>query len=326
MPPSPDQRFLVSPAERGLRLDRFLAEHLDGWSRSEIRDAISSGRVTVNGSTPSVVWFVKPGQDVRVRSAASAPLPGPEGIGIVYQDKALAVVSKPPGMVVHPSPGHAGHSLEELLLPILGGGSYRPQIVHRLDRETTGLVVLARSASSRFKLMKAFASRQVEKRYRVVVWGKVLWEECEVTVPLRESQRRSGRRVELLGEGEADPAAKEAHTRFRVIERGQGWAELAAWPLTGRTHQIRVHLTSLGCAVIGDTVYGRTAHLSALREHPWAVRLLPGEDQFLLHAEQLRLTHPQTGKALELSAPPPESYAAALTMLREKLPGAEKAV
>lgn len=299
------------------RLDRFLAGQVPDLSRSAAQRLIDEGRVTVNGEPARSSYKVRAGDQVVVL------LPGDDGVQelrpesiplhVVYEDDALLVVDKPAGMVVHPAPGHTGGTLANALLahsPALAGldlpsSEQRPGIVHRLDRDTSGLILLAKTEKVQRALQQQFKDRRVDKAYLALVHGHLqpAWGRIEAPIG-RDPQHRQ--RMAVL------PGGREAVTEYHVLEQfawqtgpAAGMYSLVkAEPRTGRTHQIRVHLASVGHAVVGDPVYGRR------RTH------LPLERQFL-HAGHLGFQHPVTGQRLELDAPLPADLAGVLELLRE---------
>ncbi|MDX9830232.1 MAG: RluA family pseudouridine synthase [Anaerolineae bacterium] len=299
------------------RLDRFLAGQVPDLSRSAAQRLIDEGRVTVNGEPARSSYKVRAGDQVVVL------LPGDDGVQelrpeaiplhVVYEDDALLVVDKPAGMVVHPAPGHTGGTLANALLahsPALAGldlpsSEQRPGIVHRLDRDTSGLILLAKTEKVQRALQQQFKDRRVDKAYLALVHGHLqpAWGRIEAPIG-RDPQHRQ--RMAVL------PGGREAVTEYHVLEQfawqtgpAAGMYSLVkAEPRTGRTHQIRVHLASVGHAVVGDPVYGRR------RTH------LPLERQFL-HAGHLGFQHPVTGQRLELDTPLPADLAGVLELLRE---------
>jgi 23S rRNA pseudouridine1911/1915/1917 synthase len=297
------------------RLDRFLAEQVPDLSRSAAQRLIDEGRVTVNGEPARPSYKVRAGDQVVVLLPSDEPheiLPEAIPLQVVYEDSVLLIVDKPAGMVVHPAPGHEGGTLANALLahsPELGGqdlsplGS-RPGIVHRLDRDTSGLILLAKTEKAQRILQQQFKDRLVDKAYLALVHGHLqpAWGRIEAPIG-RDPQHRQ--RMAVL------PGGREAVTEYHVLEQysrqtgpASGMYSLVqAEPKTGRTHQVRVHLASVGHAVVGDAVYGRR------RTH------LPLGRQFL-HARHLGFQHPVTGQRLEVDAPLPADLAGVLELLR----------
>jgi 23S rRNA pseudouridine1911/1915/1917 synthase len=284
------------------RLDVAVAR-LCGLSRPQAHRLIAEGLVSADGRVR-----VKPGDrllggerlTVRVPAPVAAD-PQPEAIplSIVYEDEHLIVVDKPAGMPVHPGPGHSGHTLVNALLahcPDLPGigGVQRPGIVHRLDKDTSGLIVAAKTEGAHHGLTRQLAERRMHKTYLTLVDGKLQPDEALIDAPIG---RDPNNRKRMLVNG---AAPRDAQTSFRVRERRRGYTYLEASPITGRTHQIRVHLASLGHPVVGDAVYGRPTRLVARQ---------------FLHAWRLTLHHPVDGRELSFEAPLAKDLEAALRQL-----------
>jgi 23S rRNA pseudouridine1911/1915/1917 synthase len=307
-----EERIEFELHEGKTRLDKVLADQVPDLSRSAAKRLIEAGRVTVNGDPAKASYKVSPGDQVVVFLPSDAP-PGlvPEAIPlqIVYEDRSLLVVDKPAGMVVHPAPGHPGGTLVNALLAycpeLAASGDERPGIVHRLDRDTSGLILVAKTNKARRALQRQFKERQVSKAYLALLDGHLqpAWGRIEAPIG-RDPQHRQ--RMTVLAGG------REAVTEYHVLEQfahqvgpAAGNYTLAeAQPLTGRTHQIRVHFASIQHPVVGDEIYGR--------RRPG----LPVPRQFL-HARQLDFRHPLTGERLCLEAPLPEDVSTVLTLLRE---------
>lgn len=295
-----------------VRLDKFLAEQVPELSRSEIQRLIASGRVTVDGEPAKPSHKVRMGEEVVVLVPAEEStelLPEAIPLDIVYEDQVLLVVDKPAGMVVHPAPGHSGGTLVNALLAhcpeLAAGEDDRPGIVHRLDRDTSGLILVAKNEKARRALQRQFKERQVHKAYLALLDGHLhpAWGRIEAAVG-RDPHHRQRMSVQTGG--------REAITEYHVLEQfahrvgpaAGDYTLVEAEPLTGRTHQIRVHLASIGHPVVGDGVYGRRR------------TSLPVSRQFL-HARRLGFKHPTTGQRLELEAPLPEELATVLDLLRQ---------
>ena len=290
------------------RLDRFLAERAGGLSRSAIQRLIDDGRVTVNAELAKASYQVRPGD----RVVACVPQPGSEEpaaevipLGIVYEDQVLIVIDKPAGMVIHPAPGHQSGTLVNALLahcPELAGDSQdrRPGIVHRLDRDTSGLILVAKNEQIRRALQRQFQARQVHKVYLALLDGYLEAAHGRIEAPLGRDPRHRQRMAVV-------PGGREAITEYRLLATfaGGDYSLVEAEPKTGRTHQIRVHFASIGHPVVGDTVDGRRR------------TSLPVPRQFL-HAQRLGFTHPLTGRPLQFEAPLPDDLAAALRLLEQK--------
>ncbi|MFC2031475.1 RluA family pseudouridine synthase [Chloroflexota bacterium] len=295
----------------GGRLDKYLAERVPELSRSAAQRLVETGQVTVNGEPVRPSYKVRPGDLVVVAMPpvfSSEPMAEEIDLEIVHEDSALLVIDKSAGMVVHPAPGHPSGTLVNALLaycPELAVGTdERPGIVHRLDRDTSGLIVVAKSDKARRALQRQFKDREVQKSYMALLDGYVApaWGRVEAPVG-RDPQHRQRMRVM--------PGGREAVTEYHVIEQfshrvgpaaGQ-YTLVEAEPKTGRTHQIRVHFASIGHPVVADPVYGRRR------------TSLPLSRQFL-HAWRLGFRHPTTGHRLQFEAPPPADLAEALVLLR----------
>ena len=310
-----ETRFTVAVSDAE-RLDRFLADQLQ-VSRTVAARLIGEGCVRVAGDALRASFVPEKGCEIEVIVPGEAPrqlkaedIP----ITIVFEDEHLAVVDKPAGMVVHPAPGHWEGTLVNALaargLNLAGGPEGRPGIVHRLDKDTSGLIVVAKTPKAHEKLGKAIASRKVSRRYAAIAWGHLGPEERKIDAALaRHSQDR--KRMALHEEG------KPAITRVRTIARG-GVADLVQCTLeTGRTHQIRVHLQSIGHSVVGDVTYGGGNENRADATWKAARTLAEITPRQALHAAWLTLPHPATGKALDLRSEWPEDLRPALAQALE---------
>jgi 23S rRNA pseudouridine1911/1915/1917 synthase len=289
----------------GTRLDRYVADQLPDLSRVTVQGLIESGRVLVDGQQRKAKFRITPGEVVSVEippSRIDEILPDPIPLAIVYEDADLIVVDKPAGMVVHPAPGHPRGTLANALLAhvpgISVGGSQRPGIVHRLDKDTSGLIVAAKTDRGRTALVTQWESRSVEKTYLALVSGSVGDQAAIVDAPIgRDPKNRQ--RMAVVRSG------RPAVTHFHVVERFADVTLLKVSIETGRTHQIRVHLAFIGHPIVGDQLYGR----AQLADPPL-------ERQFL-HASALGFRLPN-GEALRLAAPLPKDLQAALEELRAR--------
>jgi len=300
------------------RLDRFLADRT-GMSRSRIVALIREGRVRVDARPGKKSEGLSPGQVVEMEVPPPEPLearPQDIPLDVVYEDEALLVVNKAAGMVVHPAPGHPDGTLVNALLfrvkDLSGiGGKRRPGIVHRLDRDTSGLMVVAKGDDAHVALSNAIRRREVRRVYRAVAWGHLAESPVTVDAPIgRDSGNR--KRMAVVEGG------RRAVTRIRVRERWR-MAELLDVSLkTGRTHQIRVHLAHLGHPVVGDGVYGGGwARGMSGPGRGWARELERRARRQLLHASDLAFRHPVTGKEMLFRVPVPEDFEAVLGWARE---------
>ena len=294
-----------------VRLDKYLADQVPELSRSAAQRLIASGRVTVDGELAKPSHKVREGEQVVMLLPAEESgqlLPEAIPLDIVYEDEVLLVVNKPAGMVVHPAPGHPGGTLVNAVLAycpeLAASEDDRPGIVHRLDRDTSGLILVAKSDKARRALQRQFKERQVYKAYLALLAGHLQPAWGRVEAPVGRDPHHRQRMAVLSG-------GREAATEYHVLEQfahkvGPAAGEytlVKAEPVTGRTHQIRVHFASIGHPVVGDEVYGKRKIT------------LPLARQFL-HARRLRIKHPLTGQRLELEAPLPEELAAVLVLLR----------
>lgn len=305
--------IVVGDDEAGERADRLLAAAL-GLPRAQIRRWIDAGRVRRNGDPCRAAERPRPG-DLLV-AAPPDPVrpalePEPIPLRVLFEDSEILVVDKPAGMVVHPGPGHARGTLVHALLHHCGadlpgiGGTLRPGIVHRLDRGTSGVLVVARTERAQWHLAEQFRGHAIERVYRALVRGVPRSEGGRVDRPVgRHPRDRKRMSVETR-------RGRPAATAWRVLERfpraGLAWLEVR--PETGRTHQIRVHLASAGLPLVGDPVYGRRRGGSHGLVRP------------ALHAARLGFTHPGTGRAVCFDAPLPEDLAGLLAQLRRAEPG-----
>lgn len=295
----------VPAGARGERLDRWLTAQLTTLSRSQIQKLIEAGEVTVDGLAPAKSGVkLEGGETVVVRlPALVSEQPEPEAIplDIVYENQHALVLNKPAGMVVHPAPGHSGGTLVNALLaryPDLEDPEQptRPGIVHRLDRETSGLLVVAKSARARRFLQRQFKRRAVVKEYLALVQGQFDAERGVIEGPIgRDPRHRQRRAVVTTG--------RPAETRYQVVEALGEYTLLNVHPVTGRTHQIRVHLAAIGHPVVGDRVYGPRRQRLALERH-------------FLHAWRLRLQLPGEPEPRTFEAPLPPELVALLEALR----------
>jgi 23S rRNA pseudouridine1911/1915/1917 synthase len=296
--------FLVAEDQAGQRLDRFLAAQFPDMSRTHVQTLIDEGRVLVSGIAKKPSHHVESGEQITVE-IPPPPLSGvePENIPLMllYEDADIAVVNKPAGMIVHPGAGADTGTLVAALLHHFGGdglstvgGPLRPGIVHRLDKGTSGAIVIARSDAAHLKLIEEFRDRRVQKNYVALVHGMVKGDKGIIELPVARDLRRRSRMTSRRGKG------REARTDWRLRLRLGNFSLIEADLHTGRTHQIRVHFSALGFPVVGDTLYGAPHQERIGRE------LLPALGRNYLHAARIAFIHPRTGKHLEFRAPLPE--------------------
>jgi 23S rRNA pseudouridine1911/1915/1917 synthase len=294
--PSSPFASTISAAEAGQRLDRFLAGLCPDFSRSRLQDFIRDGHARVNGAPSKPSYPLREGDavglDIPIETTPS-PLPAEEmPLGILFEDAHLLVLDKPAGLVVHPGAGNREGTLANGLLHHCAGievvgGTERPGIVHRLDKETSGCLVVAKTESAHRLLADQFASRGVEKTYLALVDGTPRMPHGTIEAAIgRHPVHRQKMAVVERG--------RDALTRYRVLESREGKALVQCQPKTGRTHQIRVHLKHLGHPVSGDPAYGRRGSF----------------ERHMLHAWKLEFTHPATGERVSFTAPLPLDFPA----------------
>jgi 23S rRNA pseudouridine1911/1915/1917 synthase len=287
-------QIVVAPAEAKQRLDLFLAAKVDRFSRTRIQMLIQSGHILVNGTASRARQIVRAGDKVTISEAVPEPVDlRPENIAlpILFEDEHLLVVDKPAGMTVHPAPGVRSGTLVNALLHhaknLSGiGGELRPGVVHRLDKETTGCLVVAKNDNAHLRLSSQFAGRKVQKFYLALCAGNFAATSGEISRPIgRHPVHRQKMAVVERG--------RPARTKFEVIQETSRWTLVLCQIFTGRTHQIRVHLHSIGHPVIGDKVYGKASG--------------DGGRQ-MLHAWRLGFFHPITEIWLEFEAGLPDDF------------------
>ena len=330
-PPHLSTRVAADPADAGARLDRFLAARLVDLSRSRLQALIRNGAVTCDGRTIGDPGYrVKSGDDYAIQVPEPAPaIPAGEAIAlaVVFEDDDLIVIDKPAGLVVHPAAGHATGTLVNALIAHCGqslsgiGGVRRPGIVHRLDKDTSGLLVIAKSDAAHQGLAAQFAAHgrdgRLERRYLALVWGEPERRQGLVDAPLARSTTN---RTKIAVSKTLHLHARNAITHFAVIGTFAGGdgkpvaAQLEVQLETGRTHQIRVHMAHIGHPVMGDQVYGAGFKASANRLSPQAQAALAALGRQALHAAILGFEHPRTGKAMRFETGPPADMA---TLMRE---------
>jgi 23S rRNA pseudouridine1911/1915/1917 synthase len=308
--------LVVAADEAGQRLDAWLARRLPALSRSRLQALIASGHVSLDAAPARPATRVRAGQSARVSLPAAEPAePLPEHIPlrVVHEDAALLVVDKPAGLVVHPGSGAASGTLVNALLARLHdlsgiGGVLRPGIVHRLDRGTSGLLVVAKDDATHRALMRQFAGRTVDKEYLALVHGVPSRASGEITAAIGRDPANRKRMSTRARRG------RDARSSFVVAERFDGAALLRVRIHTGRTHQIRVHLASIGHPVAGDSTYGGTRTPSSRRAA--AREALASLERPALHAARLAFEHPASGKRCAFEAPLPADLERVLGALR----------
>ncbi len=331
--------FIVNSADAGARLDRYLAVQVGELSRTRIQELIAEGRVRVNGRAAKSKQRVAAGDAVEMESAPRPPLAATAEeipLEILYEDQDVVVVNKPAGMVVHAGAGRHSGTLVNALLGRYGklssvGGAERPGIVHRLDKDTSGAVVVARNDAAHRALARQFEARTVRKTYVTLVHGELTKDGGMIELLIARDARRRTRMSARSRTGRA------AETRWRVLLRMPGFTLVEADLRTGRTHQIRVHLSALGHPVAGDTLYGAPKQTALKRRAgvrgKTAPPLPPALGRNFLHAARIGFEHPRhSGRRVEVRAPlPPElvtyglQLAAALGVERSRFDAAVRA-
>jgi 23S rRNA pseudouridine1911/1915/1917 synthase len=295
----------VPENEAKIRLDRFLANKLPEYSRSRLQQLVRTGFVRLNGATTRPRHLVRSGDKIEVTEAPLEKIdnqPEPIPLEVLFEDKDIIVINKPPGLVVHPGAGHRQHTLVNALLshcPTLSGigGKERPGIVHRLDKETSGCLVVAKNDWAHRELSRQFAERWVEKIYLALVAGKLRKEAGAI-------EEKIGRHpVHRQRMSVASARGRPAKTDYRVVCSGDQASLVECRLYSGRTHQIRVHLHHLGHPVLGDKVYA--AHLA--KNFP----------RHMLHAWKLGFRHPCSGESKSFEAPLPDDFTTAMKIIRE---------
>ena len=303
MPSPPEFSIIVSPSEAGKRLDVLVADRISELTRSSGAHLIHGGDVLVNGASKRPAYRVRCGHRIEGRLPAPAVVvlqPEPIDIDIIYEDADLVVVNKRPGLVVHPAPGHAGGTLVNALLyhcpdllPIKG--EIRPGIVHRLDKDTSGLIVAAKNPLSHLRLTAQFAARRVRKTYLAVVCGQPSAPAGRIELPVGRHPTDRKRM------STASRRPRSAVTEWRAVRRFPGLTLMELDLKTGRTHQARVHCAAMGHPIAGDPVYGGRKPLKQLP--PPVSDLLQNISRQMLHAWRLVICHPRSNKSMQLEAP-----------------------
>ncbi len=322
MTPQDHIQFSVASHESGLRLDAVVAAHLDPCSRSYAARLIRSGYAHVDGSSRKPAYKVKLNERIECRLPPPEPIElvaEPLPLDVLFEDRHLIVLNKPPGMVVHPAAGHCRGTLVNALLyhcPDLEGigGQKRPGIVHRLDKDTSGVLVVAKTDQAHHELSRQFKARQIRKHYLALVYGCPQNDSGRIDLPIGRHPKERKKMSTSAASG------REALTVWRVKERFPGAALLEIDLKTGRTHQIRVHCTAMGHPVIGDAVYGRRRGMSRLaNENASLYAILKTAKRQMLHARHLGFAHPVTAESLRFNAPLHEDMHAIIEQLRKKI-------
>jgi len=310
------ENFTIEKSLPGGRLDIFLREKFPAVSRGAMQRLIEEGHVRVNGKIVKPTHSPRAGEEIEIHWPDARPAEAqPEEIplDILFEDKSLLVLNKPAGLVVHPSAGHEEHTLVNALLHHCAGelsgigGVARPGIVHRLDKETSGCLVVAKTDETHLVLSKQFADRRVEKIYNAITCGELARDSGEIRAAItRHSTHR--KRMTVCDED----SGRAAHTSWRVVERLNAATLVEARIHTGRTHQIRVHFQFLGHPLVGDETYGarQNARLKELTNY--------AAPRVMLHSRELSFIHPRTKKEMSFASPLPKDFREALKFLRVK--------
>lgn len=295
--------IVVGDRGRRQRLDRYLAACKRWGSRSQVQRLIEIGNVLVDGRKAKASLVLHPGQEIRVTAAErslSAVLEAEDiALDVIYEDGALMVINKPAGMVVHPAAGNWRGTLVGALLHHWGGAlpgldPLRPGLVHRLDKDTSGVLVVAKDPATLAELGRQFRKREVDKQYIALVWGRMRQRRGVLDSPIGRNPKDRKRMAVRAG-------GRAAVTEYEVVAQAGGVSYVRLFPRTGRTHQLRVHLSALGHPIVGDRVYG------GVRGRTGGAII----DRQALHAERLTLTHPRTGERRSFTAKPPDDFLAA---------------
>jgi 23S rRNA pseudouridine1911/1915/1917 synthase len=309
----------VTEKYQGRRIDQFLSETDPNFSRSQAKKLIEAGNVLLNQNPTKPSAHLKAGDKVSGTFPQLEPLslkPEPIPVTILYEDSSIMVINKSPGMVVHPAYGNPSGTLVNALLyhcKDLGGinGVLRPGIVHRLDKDTSGVIVVAKDDEAYRQLTKQFKNRTVEKVYWAIVYGKFHQEQGVIDSPIGRHPTERKRMSTRTKRG------RTAITRWKVMDRLDGFTLLEIFPQTGRTHQIRVHLSSAGHPLLGDPLYGRKGRPGTIRD-PLLKECVRKMNRQALHAYRLGFNHPRTGERVGFVAPIPEDMSNVLSFLRKQ--------
>jgi 23S rRNA pseudouridine1911/1915/1917 synthase len=291
----------AGPDDAGLRLDMFLVRHLENLTRSQVQLLNRCGAIRIEGRQDKAGYKIRGGEVIEVDLHALEPSsvrPEQIPIQIHFEDLDLAVIEKPAGVVVHPGSGTRGGTIVHGLLFHFQnlsdvGGASRPGIVHRLDKWTSGLLIIAKNNVAHARLSKAFQSREVHKTYLALVHGRLPRASGTIQLPIGRHPKVRTRMATVQEHG------RSAHTEYRTVKEFRGFTLLEVDIKTGRTHQIRVHFSAIGHPVVGDVVYGERSHGQFVKKY--------GEfNRYFLHATRLQFEHPSTGLTLEFHSPLPE--------------------
>lgn len=308
---SEKREFRVGEDEAGRRLDIFLARSLSDYSRTRLKRFIEEGRVLVNGERVKPRHALSSGDRVGITippPSNFSPAPEPIPLNVIFEDDSIIVINKSPGLLVHPVRAGQGGTLVNALLHHCrglsrGSGILRPGIVHRLDRNTSGVMVAAKNDRAHAELVRQFKDRSVDKEYFAIVRGNPSRNQGQLTYPIGRANRKKIKMVVRYTDG------RKAHTEYEVLERFEACSLIRLVIKTGRTHQIRVHLSRLGCRVLGDKTYGPKINRKQNAPRP---------SRQMLHSHRLRIAHPETCEPMEFIAPIPGDMNEVLAILRDE--------
>ena len=320
--------FVVTEEHSGKRVDMFLTLVLDGYSRVFLRKVVAEDKVCVDGKPVKPAFKVFTGHRVTVNLLPPPPTDGPIAenipLDIIFEDECMVIVNKPAGMVVHPAKGHWSGTLTAALAYHFrelsdAGGPTRPGIVHRLDRDTSGVIAIAKTNEVHFKLCAQFEAREVSKTYSAIVFGNLDRDRDRIVQPIGHHPYQRDKMACRAGHS----SSRDAETYFEVVKKFRGYAFLNVFPKTGRTHQIRLHLAHIGCPVLCDRLYGGHASITRAQLQRRYVRGMRPEDtdneiildRQALHAAKLEFQHPKSGEAMSFSAPLPADIQRTLDVL-----------
>lgn len=314
-------KFSVSPQEEGQRLDKYLTNVLGFLSRQRLQKALKHGVIKVNNKEVKKSYKVKANDIIEVeipiiKEERPDLTPEPIPLEIVYEDSHVVVINKPPGLVVHPAPGHWSGTLVNALLHKYGaldvGDSDRPGIVHRLDKDTSGLMVVALTEEALVKLATQLANRTVKRKYKAIVWGIPSPQAGTINAPIGRDPAHRDRFTVI-------PSGKEAITHYKTLESvGKYWSLVECQLETGRTHQIRVHMKHIGHPVFGDPVYGGNKIKNVpLKLHKPVKEIINSLNRQALHAYHLSFKHPISDRLLSFEIPLYKDIQATLESLKE---------
>ncbi len=316
-----DEGFTIVAAESDSdkRLDYFIASHFANCSRKRATSLIKKGLIQVSGSARKPGFRISPGDTIQGIIPAPVPVsfqPEPIELCILYEDTHIIIINKPPGMVVHPAPGHYSGTLVNALLyhcPDLEGigGELRPGIVHRLDKGTSGVMAVAKNQTSHLNLASQFKSRNINKEYLAIVYGNTKAEEDVISLPIG---RHPTDRKKMSTHSHKP---RDAETSWRVKERFNDFSLLTLKIMTGRTHQIRVHLTTINHPIVGDPVYGSRKAGQRIKRLKDKGPMIKKVERQMLHSFCLELKHPHTGESMRFEAPIPDDMQVLTDGLRD---------